>query len=117
MTPPANHRKQDMRTSRQLNDRNQSNERGYALRRDLGFWDLIFEGRRAIFKHEQGALYVACLLLEPPPEPIHAVALALKTRELAGEGAGANELVQQRSLGLDEAAAVRALWRRQRVRA
>ena len=50
---------------------------GYALRRGLGFWELTFEGRQAIFKHEQGALYVACLLLDPPPEPMHAVALAL----------------------------------------
>jgi hypothetical protein len=115
MTPLANHRNYDMRTSRQLNDRNQPNEREYALRRDLGFWELTFEGRRAIFKHEQGALYVACLLLEPPSEPIHAVALALKSRELAGEPDVATGLVQQRSLGLDEAAAVRALWRRQRV--
>jgi hypothetical protein len=56
---------------------------GYALRRGLGFWALTFEGRQAIFKHELGALYVACLLLDSPPEPLHAVALALalKARE------------------------------------
>jgi hypothetical protein len=89
--------------------------RQYALRRGLGFWELTFEGRRAIFKHELGALYVGCLLLDPPREPIHAVALALKAREMSGQAAGPCELVQQRSLGLEDAATVRALWRRQRA--
>jgi hypothetical protein len=111
----------------------QRDAHGYALRRGLGFWELTFEGRQAVFKHEQGALYVACLLLEPPGEPIHAVALALKARESlagtrsiasphvqeAGDAAGrvpavSGGVVQQRSLGLDDAAAARALWRRQR---
>jgi hypothetical protein len=86
----------------------------YALRRGLGFWELTFEGRRAIFKHEQGAPYVASLLLDPPREPMHAVALALKARVVSGQVAGPDELVQQRNLGLDDAAAVRSLWRRQR---
>jgi hypothetical protein len=67
-----------------------------------------------VFKQELGALYVACLLLEPPREPMHAVALGLKARGLPGQGPGAAELIQQRSMGLDEAAAVRGLWRRQR---
>ena len=99
MTPPAKHRKQDMKT-RQLtteHDRTTDYEQltglrdkeKYALRRGLGFWELTFEGRQAIFKHEQGALYVACLLLDPPPEPIHAVALALKARNMGGQAAGA----------------------------
>src|ERR1035441_2693207 len=70
-------------------DYRQRVEHQYALCRGLGYWELIFEGRQAIFKHEQGALYVACLLLDPPPEPIHAVALALKARSMAGPGAGA----------------------------
>ena len=89
--------------------------RQYALRRGLGFWELTYEGRQTVFKHELGALYVACLLLEPPREPIHAVALALRAREMCGQAAGPCELVQQRSLGLDDAAEVRALWRRQRT--
>ena len=42
------------------------------------------------------------------------MALALKAREMCGQAAGPCELVQQRSMGLDDAAAVRALWRRQR---
>ena len=115
MKPPAKHRKQDMKTNQQTTDHKHQNGRQYALCRGLGFWELTFEGRKAIFKHEQGALYVACLLLDPPPEPIHAVALALKARSMAGQGAGAVELIQERSLGLDDAEAVRALWRRQRV--
>ena len=103
-----------MRTS--LHTRSENGWRGleYALARGAGYWELTFEGRPAVFKHEQGALYVACLLLDPPPEPLHAVALALKARGLPGQGPGAAELIQQRSLGLDEAAAVRGLWRRQR---
>jgi hypothetical protein len=88
MTPPAKHGKQNMTTKLQTNNRNHRDERQYALRRGLGFWELTFEGRGAIFKHELGALYVACLLLDPPREPIHAVALALKAREMSGQAAG-----------------------------
>ena len=113
MTPPAKHRKQDMKTSQQTTDHNSQTR--YALCRGLGFWELTFEGRQAIFKHELGALYVACLLLDPPSEPIHAVALALKAREMGGQAPGPAEVIQQRSLGLEDAAAVRALWRRQRA--
>ena len=104
-----------MKTCPPPTDRNHPLERQYALRRGLGFWELTFEGRQAIFKHELGALYVACLLLDPPSEPIHAVALALKARERGSQAPGPPELIQQRSLGLDDAATVRALWRRQRA--
>jgi hypothetical protein len=52
-----------MKTTQQTTDQGQRYERRYALRRGLGFWELTFEGRQAIFKHELGALYVACLLL------------------------------------------------------
>ena len=90
------------------------NECRYALRRGVGYWALVFAGREAIFKHELGALYVAYLLLHPQKEPLHAVALALKARDLAGKPAGPNEVLQERSMGLEDAAAVRALWRRQR---
>ncbi len=125
MKSPAKHRKQDMR-ARQLTTSGRITDYGplttgprdkekYALGRGLGYWELTFEGRQAIFKHEQGALYVACLLLDPPAEPIHAVALALKAREMGGQAPGAAEVIQQRNLGLDDAAAVRALWRRQRA--
>ena len=113
MTPPAKHRKQDMKTRQQTTDH--YSQARYALCRGLGFWELTFEGRQAIFKHELGALYFACLLLDPPSEPIHAVALALKAREMGGQAPGPAEVIQQRSLGLEDAAAVRALWRRQRA--
>ena len=85
----------------------------YALRRGLGFWELTFAGQQAIFKHELGALYVACLLLDPPPEPIHAVALALKARKINGQSPDEAELIQERNLGLDDAEAVRNLRRKQ----
>jgi hypothetical protein len=85
------------------------------LRRGLGFWELIFESRRAVFKHEQGTLYVACLLLDPPSEPIHALALALKARKIDGQASGEAELIQERNLGLDDAEAVRNLRRKQRA--
>jgi len=94
-------------------DRNHPNGCQYALRRDAGYWALVFDGREAILQHELGALYVACLLLNPPKEPLHAVALVLKARETAGKPAGADEVLEERSMGLEDATAVRALWRRQ----
>ena len=57
---------------------------------------------------------MACLLLDPPPEPIHAVALALKARKINGQAPGEAELIQERNLGLDDAEAVRNLRRKQR---
>jgi len=50
----------------------------YSLRRHTTFWSLTFNGQEACFDHEQGAYYVAYLLLNPPDEPIHGVALELK---------------------------------------
>ena len=102
-----------MKTNKETTNHNRQIERLYALSRGLGFWEVTFEGRRAIFKHEQGALYVAWLLLHPPPEPIHAVALALDARSVAGQTSGSAEIIQQRSLGLDDAETVRALRRQQ----
>ena len=78
-----------MKTIKETTSRNSQNDRIYALSRGWGLWDLTFAGRRAIFKHEQGVLYVAWLLLHPPPEPIHAVALALDARRLSGQAGGA----------------------------
>ena len=103
-----------MRTNQTSTDRSHSNECHYALRRGVDYWALVFEGREAIFKHELGALYVACLLLNRPKEPLHAVALALKARDLAGKPAGPDEVLEERSMRLEDAAAVRVLWRRQR---
>ena len=104
-----------MKTSSRTTDRNSPPTPQYALRRGVGYWALVFQGQEAIFKHELGALYVACLLLDPPHEPIHAVALALKARERAGQVAEPDEVFQERGMGLADAAAVRALWRRERA--
>jgi hypothetical protein len=105
----------NMETIKKTSSSSPRDSRKYALRRGLGFWELTFEGRQAIFKHELGALYVACLLLDPPHEPIHAVALALKAKDRSSQEAGPGEVVRQRSMGLEDAATVRALWRRQRT--
>jgi len=50
----------------------------HSIRHHFGFWSLDFDGHRAVFDHEQGAYYVAYLLLNPPAEPIHGLALELK---------------------------------------
>ncbi len=81
----------------------------YVLRRGHGFWSLTFAGLEAVIKHEQGLAYVAWLLLNPPEEPIHAVALALNARKMCGEPVDPAELIQQRSLGLDDAESLRFL--------
>ena len=104
-----------MRTSQETIDRTPLDEPRYALRRDLGFWDVTFEGREATFNHEPGAVYAACLLLQPPPQPIHALALALDARSLSSQPPGAAEVILQRSLDLDAAETIRALRRRQGV--
>jgi hypothetical protein len=103
-----------MRTTLPPNVRYQPKGCQYALRRDPVSWHLAFEGRTAFFKHELGALYVAYLLLNPPREPLHAVALALKARENSRRPVAPAEDFEQRSMRLADAAAVRALWRRQR---
>src|ERR1022692_5315058 len=86
----------------------------YAVRRGLGTWEVTFEGRRDSFSDEQGAEYVVWLLLHPPPEPIHAVALALEARHAPGCTPGAADVIQQRNLGRDDAEEVRSLRRQAR---
>ena len=110
----ATHHRGDMKTNQANADRSHPNECRHALRRGAHYWALVFEGRETVFKHELGALYVAYLLLEPPREPLHGVALALKAREKLDQPAGPAEVLQERVMGLEDAAAVRALWRRQR---
>ena len=104
-----------MKTRQLTTHHRQRDDHRFALRRGLGFWELTFEGQRAVFKHDRGALYVACLLLDPPPEPIHAIALALKARKMSGQSPEEAELIQERNLGLDDAEAVRNLRRKQRA--
>ena len=76
-----------MKTNQASTDRSHPSECRYALRRGVDYWALVFEGQETVFKHELGALYVAYLLLNPPREPIHAVALALKARERSSQPA------------------------------
>ena len=101
----------------------------YRLHKDLGFWRLIFAGQEAVFKHEQGATYVTYLLLNPPPEPIHALNLCARLAAPQRKGAGISELVdpltgqvtplhveaslQERGLALDAAETMRAVLRTQ----
>ena len=75
---------------------------------------MTFEGERDSFRDEQGAAYVVWLLLHPPPKPIHAVALTLEAGHVAGWTPGAADVIQERNLGLDDAAAVRNLRRQAR---
>jgi len=51
-------------------------------------WHLTFRGQNAQFKHEQGAFYVAWLLLNPPSEPIHGLGLELKASAYYGQLTG-----------------------------
>jgi DNA-binding transcriptional ArsR family regulator len=73
----------------------------------LGTWEVTFEGRQDSFRDQQGAEYVVWLLLHPPPQPIHAVALEMEVSHTPG----ATGVIKQRSLGLDDAEAVRNLRR------
>ena len=103
-----------MKTDSPTTDRKCPAAASYAVRRTTSGWELTYKGQRAGFKHELGALYVEHLLSNPTPEGLHAVALALKARDRAGQAAGPDERAEERSMGLEDAAQVRALWRRQR---
>jgi hypothetical protein len=103
-----------MKTNQASTSRSHPEGTRYALRREADTWEVIFEGRKANFKHELGALYVAYLLSERPHQPIHGVALALKAREKLGQPPSPAEALEQRVMGLEDASSVRALWHRQR---
>src|SRR2546430_1992075 len=93
----------------------------YSLRQGLGLWQLTFEGRPALLKHEKGIYYVAYLLLPPPPHPIHGLNLAFRVQTFDAhyQPTGISELVapatgeasplerharlQERNLALDNA--------------
>jgi hypothetical protein len=103
-----------MKPNRHTTDHHHQGGCPYALRWGLGTWEVTFAGWRDSFADQQGADYVAWLLLHPPPEPIHAVALALEATRTPGYTPGAADVIQQRSLGLDDAEAVRDLRRKVR---
>jgi hypothetical protein len=95
----------------------------------LAAWELTFNGHRAILKHEQGLHYVAYLLTHPPAEPIHALDLATRIAAIHRRQTGLPDIpdpltgrsvplqsdsrIQERSLGLDAAEAMRIVLHRQ----
>jgi hypothetical protein len=102
----------------------------YSLHRDLGFWQLTFEGQFAVIKHERGILFVAYLLLNPPEHPLHATDLVAKIPGLSRQHLGLTEILdpatglpiqlesgahlQQASLGDDDAELTRALLKEEK---
>jgi len=105
--------------------------REYSIRKHISFWHLTFNGQKACFDHEQGAYYVAYLLLNPPEEPIHGMALEIKSlayfglfskaaceTEIINPSTGetmilaADAILQQRNFALDDAASRRPLLRK-----
>jgi hypothetical protein len=102
----------------------------FSLRRDLGFWQLTFEGQFAIIKHERGILFVAYLLLNPPEHPIHAIDLVTKTPGIYRQHLGLTEIIdpatgrpvqlepdarlQESSLAQDDAELARALLKEEK---
>src|SRR5882672_12830783 len=70
-----------------------TNPARYCLRKGQGYWQLTFAGQDAVLKHEQGLAYVAYLLLNPPDEPIHALALALRSQTTRDQTDAATEIV------------------------
>ena len=69
----------------------------YSLKRGLGFWQLTFNGQSAIFRHEIGASYVAALLLNPPPRPIHGLDLATRMAAAEGRPCALTEIIDPRT--------------------
>src|SRR5438105_15601370 len=104
----------------------------YSIRKESAFWHVTFKGQKACFAHEQGAYYVAYLLLNPPDEPIHAMALEIKSLAYFGHYLncpGVTEIVnpstgetmilacdaifEQRNLALDDKYSIAPLRRKQ----
>lgn len=101
----------------------------YALRQELGFWTLVFEGSEARLRPEKGILYVSWLLKHPDQVPIHAIDLAGKIPAIYGRQLGIDSLVdektgarvplqsdsrlQERSLGAEDLETTRHAWHRQ----
>jgi hypothetical protein len=108
---------------------NRNKKSVYGIRKHIAFWAVDFEGQTAVFDHEQGAYYVAYLLLNPPSEPMHAMALALKAHVDYEHYTGVSfiidpftskvvpvdreAVIQERNLALDDAEALAGLRRKQ----
>ncbi|HSU57004.1 MAG TPA: hypothetical protein VLT36_23375 [Candidatus Dormibacteraeota bacterium] len=101
----------------------------FSLKKGDGYWTLRFEGREIVIKHARGIFYIAWLL-EHPNERIHALDLMTKIPEIYRQHLALTEItnpetgktvtlesharLQERSLSLDDAQAMRAVFRRQR---
>lgn len=106
-----------------------SNQPRFTLRRDLGVWRLVFDGRDAVLKHERGILYVVSLLYHPPKEPIQALELAAKIPGIYRKQLGLtsiinpitgntvpiekHSMIQERSSGIDDRESARRVWKMQ----
>jgi hypothetical protein len=102
----------------------------YALRKSLGVWHLIFDGKQAYLRHERGLFYVAWLLYNPPEQPIHAIDLMAKIPEFYRKQLGLTSIadpvtgkaapllsgarIQERSLALDDRQTMRALFHKEK---
>jgi hypothetical protein len=102
----------------------------YMIRKGLGVWKLIFDGKEADLKHERGIFYVAYLLTHPPEQPIHALDLLARIPEMYRHQLGLEQLtdpttgrvtpvqsharIQERSLSLDDAQTMRAILRKEK---
>lgn len=92
----------------------------YSLHPGLAAWELVFDGRTAVLRHEQGLSYVAYLLRHPSAQPMHALELALivaagpSVRDPSRPGGGARSigLVEQRSAGWDDAETAQRLYKK-----
>jgi hypothetical protein len=120
--PPASHRPTPAPR--------QSPPARYVLRKGLHAWSLTFAGQHAEVGHERGIPLVACLLLDPPDQPIHALDLMARIPEfyrrqislpqLADPHTGkaappdARARLHELGLALEDAKTLRALYRRER---
>jgi len=56
----------------------QVNPNEYRLTRDLGWWQLIFQGERAVLREDRAVFLLNFLLKKPPLEPIHGTVLEVE---------------------------------------
>ncbi len=110
-------------------NRHKIRPKSYSLSKGLGVWNLIFNGRCTVVKHEQGVSYVAYLLGNPPAEPIHAFELIAKVQAAASHHSCPVELIdprtgiamqldkysriQERGLGFEDLETLRSLRRKE----
>ena len=74
----------------------------YSLRKGLGCWELVLDGRRATVDDVRGVHIVAYLLRNPPPERIHAVDLEKLVWAQGFVGETSSPLATESAAELDE---------------